>query len=154
MNSYQYVKEGIKPEKRELTIYSLTENEMLQSFVDMYNGKNPDVPVKIEYGYTSEDGKTREDALKLFNTELLAGKAADILLLDGMPVMTYGKEGLLTDLNKVMDMSAITPDIFSNMLEPYQEGEVQYAVPCGFYLYGILGEEKYVEAFHLSLIHI
>ena len=89
---------------------------MLQSFVDMYNGKNPDVPVKIEYGYTSEDGKTREDALKLFNTELLAGKAADILMLDGMPVMTYGKEETLTDLNKVMDMSAITPDIFSNML--------------------------------------
>lgn len=148
LNSYQYVKEGIKPEKRELTIYSLTENEMLQSFVDMYNGKNPDVPVKIEYGYTSEDGKTREDALKLFHTELLTGNGADILVLDGMPVMSYGREGLLTDLNEAMDLSAITPDLFSNMLEPYQEGDAQYAVPCGFYLYGILGEEKYVEAFH------
>lgn len=148
LNSYQYVKEGIKPEKRELTIYSLTENEMLQSFVDMYNGKNPDVPVKIEYGYTSEDGKTREDALKLFHTELLTGNGADILVLDGMPVMSYGREGLLTDLNEAMDLSAITPDLFSNMLEPYQEGDAQYAVPCGFYLYGILGEEKYVETFH------
>lgn len=144
---YKYVKEGIEIKPRVLKVYSLTDNNDLQSFVDSFNISYPDIPVEIEYGYTEEDGKTEADALKLLNTELLAGKGPDIMIMDDMPVDTYYKEGLLKDLNDIADIKSLKKNTFDNMLTPYNNKGVQYAVPSSFYIYGIVGKPEYIKAF-------
>jgi len=147
LRKYTYVEEGFEVERDALTIYSLTEDTDVQTLVDAFNVQYPDIPIKVEYGYTEEDGKTREDALKLLNTEMLAGKGPDLIMLDGLNAESYIERGLLADLNDVVDYKTIEENVFSHMLKPYKvEGE-QFAVPCGFSLYGITGEVEAVNAF-------
>lgn len=147
LNKYVYDKKGFEIKKQALKIYSLTESYELEVLADAFNVKYPDSPVEIVYGYTSEDGKTQADAVKLLNTELLAGNGPDILVMDGLTAGTYYEEGLLKDITDILDMDKIKKNIFENMLAPYSDGNVQYALPLGFQIYGIVGSKNMVDVF-------
>lgn len=147
LGKYIYKEEGIEVKAEAFTIYSLKENYGLQRQVDLFSAKYPEIRIEIKYGLSGEDGTTKADALKLLNTELLAGKGYDLLLLDDLPVESYIREGMLKDLNEITDMDTLSDDLFKNMLEPYADEKGQYAVPCGFLLYGIVGKEEYVNSF-------
>ena len=47
----------------------------------------------MDYRIAVEDeyGKVTEDVIRALNTELLNGKGADVLILDGLPMETYKK---------------------------------------------------------------
>ncbi len=147
LSKYVYDEKGTEIEKEPLKIYSLTENYVLENLVDAFNVKYPDSPVEIVYGYTSEDGKTQADAVKLLNTELLSGNGPDILVMDGLTADTYYEEGMLKDIKEILDMEEVSENIFGNMLNPYSEGKVQYALPLGFQIYGIVGNKDIVDVF-------
>lgn len=147
LNSYKYIKKGIEVKKSPLKIYSLTENYLLENFVSGFKIKYPKIPVEIEYGYTSENGKTETDAINLLNTEMLAGNGPDILFMDGMDCSTYYQNGLLMDLKNITDIDELKKTLYPNMLSPYQDGDIQYALPLGFQLYGIVGEKDLINTF-------
>ena len=148
LRKYTYIKEGIQVQKDALTIYSLEENSNIQMLADAFEAKNPDISIKVEYGYTEEDGKTREDAMELLNTEMMAGKGPDILVLDGLSTDAYIQKGMLKDLEEILDLEVMERELFSNLLTPYKMEGGQFAIPCGFSLYGITGEKEAVRAFH------
>lgn len=45
-------------------------------------------------------GNVSEDTIRALNTELLGGKGADVLILDGLPVESYQEKGILLDIQK------------------------------------------------------
>ena len=59
---------------------------MLRQAISVYQKQNPDVYVDLEIGMSGEDSVTASDALRTLNTDIMAGKGPDILILDGMPV--------------------------------------------------------------------
>lgn len=142
-----YIEKGVEVKSEPLNIYSLTENYVLEELVDAFQVENPDIPVKIIYGYTVEDGNTEEDAVKQLNTELLAGDGPDIVFMDGLSLRRYYEEGLLRDLNEIVSIKPLEAELNKNMLVPYQEEQEQYAIPLGFRIYGIVGEQQVVESF-------
>lgn len=44
-----------------------------------------------------------EDVIRALNTELLNGKGADVLILDGLPMETYKNKGILADLSSLFE---------------------------------------------------
>lgn len=146
MSEYTYDKNGIEVRKEPLTVYSLTENYVLEKLVDAFNVEHPDTIAEVTYGYTSDDGKTKEDAVQLLNTELLSGKGPDIIIMDGLSEESYYSENMLKDLNDIIDEGHMQK-IYSNMLHPYSKQEGQYAIPLGFQIYGIIGKKEIVNVF-------
>ena len=95
--SYKYSADTPTVPDTELTIYSLEENSGIRQAVVMFQKKYPDIYLTLETGMSGNDGVTRTDALKTLNTEIMAGKGPDILILDGISSETYIEQGMLED---------------------------------------------------------
>ncbi len=67
----------------ELRIYSLYEDEDLRQMISQFQVSHPEVAVDLEVGVTGENGVTMEDAIRMLNTEILAGSGPDLIRLDG-----------------------------------------------------------------------
>ncbi len=52
---------------------------------------------------SGEDSVTVSDALRTLNTDIMAGKGPDVLILDGMPVENYIQKGLLEDITDTVE---------------------------------------------------
>lgn len=100
-----------------LTAYSLTENDILRQAIIRYQGAHPDVYVEYKTGMDEEGGGTREDAVKKLNTEIMAGKGPDFVLLDGLPVDSYVEKGVLADLTPYLTEIEKEEKILSNIKE-------------------------------------
>lgn len=119
-----------KPEK-ELKVYSLNDNRELRQSISRFQKEHTDVYVNYQIALSEENGVTVSDALKTLTTEIMAGKGPDVLVLDGMPVDTYIKKGILKDLSSVLDLSE--KDYFNNILNAYKkEKNGLCAVPARF----------------------
>ena len=62
---------------------------------------------------SGNDGVTRTDALKTLNTEIMAGKGPDILILDGISSETYAEQGMLEDLSGILKEAGLLDNIES-----------------------------------------
>lgn len=102
-----------------LTAYSLTENDILRQAIIRYQGSHPDVYVEYKVGMDEEGSVTREDAVKKLNTEIMAGKGPDFLLMDGLPVNSYVEKGVLADLTPYLAEIEKEEKILSNIKESF-----------------------------------
>lgn len=102
-----------------LTAYSLTENDILRQAIIRYQGKHPDVYVEYKVGMDEEGAATREDAVKKLNTEIMAGKGPDFLLLDGLPADSYVEKGVLADLTPYLAELEKEEKILPNIKESF-----------------------------------
>lgn len=102
-----------------LTAYSLTESDILRQAIIRYQGAHPDIYVEYEVGIDEESGVTREDAVKKLNTEIMAGKGPDFLLLDGLPVNSYMEKGVLADLTPCLAELEKEEKILQNIRESF-----------------------------------
>lgn len=141
--SYTYSADTPTVPDTELTIYSLEENSSIRQAVAMFQKKYPDVYLNLETGMSGDDGVTRTDALKTLNTEIMAGKGPDILLMDGISSETYIQQGMLEDLRGVLKDAGI----LSNIQEAYtgEDGSI-YEMPVKFGIPMIEGTKDDVEA--------
>ena len=104
-----------------LTAYSLTENDILRQAIIRYQGNHPDVYVEYKIGMDEESGATREDAVKKLNTEIMAGKGPDFLLLDGLPANSYVEKGVLADLTPYLAKIEENEKLLANIKESFTE---------------------------------
>ena len=74
----------------------------MRRLIARFQKQNPDIYVNYQIGLSGEDGVTASDALRMLNTEILAGDGPDVLMLDGISVDTYTEKGLLMDLTTVL----------------------------------------------------
>lgn len=100
-----------------LKIYSLQENQTIKQAISQFQINDPDTYVKYEIGMNENADITYEDAIQNLNKELLSDDSPDIILLDGLPMDNYAKEGVLTDLSGYLEK--LNPDnaIFTNITE-------------------------------------
>lgn len=110
---------------QKLTAYSLTENDILRQAIIRYQGAHPDVYVEYKVGLDEEGGVTREDAVKKLNTEIMAGKGPDFLLLDGLPVNSYMEKGVLADLTPYLTELEKEEKLLPNIRESFtKDGKI------------------------------
>lgn len=123
----------------ELKVYSMMENDMLAKAATMFQSENPNIMVNVEIGYTGEDGVTSADAQKNLNTEIMAGKGPDILLMDGFSTRSYVEKGLLADVSGLLkDMG-----LLENIRQAYtQEDGAVYLMPVQFGIPLVVGRSQ------------
>lgn len=140
---YVYSKDTPAVPDTELSVYSLTDDDFLRQAAAAFQKKYPDIYLNLETGMTGEDAVTETDALKALNTEIMAGKGPDILLMDGIAADTYIEKGMLEDLSGILKDA----DILENIIEPYKDGEGKiYQMPVKFGIPYIQGKKEYVDA--------
>lgn len=78
---------------------------------------------------SGDDSVTDTDALKVLNTEIMAGTGPDVLLLDGISEDTYIERGMLENLSGVLK----DEDILPNIKDAYtkEDGSI-YTMPVKF----------------------
>ncbi len=139
-------------------IYSLYDNQGLRQAIAKIQKENPGMQIKYQAGMTGEDAITVSDALRTLNTEIMAGKGPDILILDGMPIEAYAQKGLLMDLKDLLDSDYPQGALFDNIARTYEKDGKICAVPTKFLIPVVQGPKDiigqltdlnaYADAFH------
>lgn len=130
LSSFAYDPKIATMPSQTLTAYSLTENDILRQAIIRYQGAHPDVYVEYKVGMDKESGITREDAVKKLNTEIMAGKGPDFLLLDGLPVNSYVEKGMLADLTPYLAELEKEEKLLSNIKESFTTDGKIYMMPA------------------------
>ena len=142
----------------ELSIFSIDDNPTIRQAITIFQNSHPEVRVnfrtanldnKVTYTYgikNPEQTITLKDQINVLNTELLAGRGADILVLDGIPIEPYIDKGVLEDMGSIFSPMKASGELVSNITGPYySEGKV-YAMPFRFKLPVIYGAQDAVNA--------
>lgn len=128
----------------ELVVYTLKENKTLRQAAGELQRKNSDIKVNIRVGIDNDSSITKSDAIRTLNTELLAGKGPDLILLDGMPIDSYISKGVLTDLTDVLlTLKENGEDLLDNVKNTYKKDSKVFAVPAKFILPAMWVDEEY-----------
>ncbi|SFJ85837.1 MULTISPECIES: ABC transporter substrate-binding protein [unclassified Bacillus (in: firmicutes)] len=145
-----------KDGKTIVEVSTLGATESLKQAEKLYEQKNPKIDIQIK-GAFPEDGSKKEGSktdetsaektISKVNTEFLSGKGSDVIVLDGLPADKYGKKGLLTDLNKMMeqDKSFDKNQYFNKVLDNSKTNEKLYGIPLSFWLSGLLGDDTAIQ---------
>lgn len=143
---YSYEKNAASVPDKELTVYALDESVFLRRAVTLFQKANPDIHVNLEIGLSGKDGVTLEDALNVLNTNILAGKGPDVLILDGMPTDSYIQKGILQDISDIVEEVDKKEGIFSNILEASKRENKIYAMPIRFIIPILEGDKATVNS--------
>ena len=135
-----------KTPENQITVYSLYEDYNIRQNIVLFQKANPDIYVKLETGISGEDAVTKSDALRTLNTEIMAGKGPDIILLDGMSE-SYLEQGLLEDISDVIEEYTKNDLLFENIIDAYtdKDGKV-YSIPTKIKIPVVAGTTEYVSS--------
>ena len=121
ISSFTYDPDMPSTPSQTLVAYSLTESDILRQAITRYQEVNPDVYVEYRVGLSEEGGATKEDAIKKLNTEIMAGKGADLLVLDGLPTDSYKEKGVLLDISPYLAKLETEEPLLPNIKESFTE---------------------------------
>lgn len=128
-----------------VSVYSLRDNKAVRQAANILQKNNPQVRVDFRIAVEDENEAVTEDVIRALNTELLNGKGADVLILDGLPAESYREKGILADMTALAD--SLKPELLPNVAEEFdtEEGKVYY-LPARLMLPVTYGEQGAVEA--------
>lgn len=147
VSEYDLIRYTFDPEapsvpEKEVTVYSLYDNQMMRQAITKFQKENPDVYVNFDIGITGTDAMTESDAIKNLNTNIMAGEGPDVLFLDGMPINSYMEKGLLADISDVIQEVSAADGLFENIAGTYQQDGKITAVPLNFSVPVMLGTKE------------
>lgn len=145
MMKYSYDADVPSTPERELTIYSLNENDAIRQAAVQFQKKYPDTYVNYVTGMSGTDAVTAADALRTLNTDILSGNGPDVLVLDGLSVETYAGQGILADLSDVVNKIRESDGILDHIAQVYQTDETLPAVPAKFSIEAAAGDPALLE---------
>ena len=129
-----------------ITVYSLNDSPTLRQSAAFMQRQNPNIRVDIRIAMGVEYESLSEDIIRSLNAELLNGKGADVLVLDGLPKDAYMEKGVLLNLQElfleIQEESAILPNIMQNYVD--SQGDIYY-LPVRFKMPVVFGEKDAVE---------
>ncbi|PGM80884.1 ABC transporter substrate-binding protein [Bacillus cereus] len=150
-----------KDGKTIVEVSTLGSTESLKQAEKLYEQKNPKIDIQIKGAFPENESKTggsktegsqkdetsAEKIISKVNTEFLAGRGSDVIVLDGLPADKYGKKGLLTDLSGMIeqDKSFDKNQYFDKVLDNSKTNEKLYGIPLYFWLSGLLGDDKAIQ---------
>lgn len=131
----------------ELTLFGLNESKAVSRAVSKFQKDHPDVRVVFTTAEGAGGAVTDEDSIRALNTEILGGKGADILILDGLPVDSYIEKGVLSDISDIIAPMLSAGELLENVAKGYEtsDGKI-YGIPVRFGIPICYGEEKAVNA--------
>lgn len=130
-----------------LTVYSLYDVASVHQAASLMQKMNPDV--RVEYRVAAKEGEesVQEDIIRSLNMELLNGKGADVLLLDGLPADTYQEKGILMDMSgifeEMQEESPLLPFVVKAVTEA--DGSI-YRMPVRLSFPAVMGEPEALKA--------
>ncbi len=142
----------------ELSIFSLEDSPTIRQAISVFQESHPEVEInfrvatsnsKVNYTYgikNPDQTITLQDQINALNVELLAGRGADILVLDGMPIDSYINKGVLEDMGSILTPMRNSDELLSNIIAPYFSEDKVYAVPIRFKLPVIYGNRDAVNS--------
>lgn len=145
LKNYVYSESADTVQGKELTVYSLYDDPVLRQAVTMYNSNNADSYAHLVIGTDGSGAVTGDDAVKTLNTEILAGKGPDVLILDGLPIDTYIENGMLADMEEILNDIEDTDGLFENVAGVYEADGRICAVPTRFLVPVVAGRSEIVE---------
>lgn len=145
LKNYVYSESADTVQGKELTVYSLYDDPVLRQAVTMYNSNNADSYAHLVIGTDGSGAVTGDDAVKTLNTEILAGKGPDVLILDGLPIDTYIENGMLADMEEILNDIEDTDGLFENVAGAYEADGRICAVPTRFLVPVVAGRSEIVE---------
>ena len=125
-----------------ITVYSLEEQDSVRQAIAQFQTEHPDFFVKYEIGMSGSDAVSREDAIKKLNTELMAGKGPDVLILDKLPADSYAEKGILADLKPHIDSLTGDAVLLSNIVDAFTKGGQVYMMPVSFTIPMVAGRKE------------
>ncbi|MEG1277880.1 MAG: extracellular solute-binding protein [Cellulosilyticaceae bacterium] len=130
----------------ELSVYMLEENMTVRQAAAEYQRQNPEVLINLQIGMGHGNSVTKSDAIRTLNTELLAGKGPDLLVLDGLPIQSYIDKGVLMDMGDWAGPKIEQGEWLSNITGAYEkEGQI-YALPTRFKLPIMWGNQDIIDS--------
>lgn len=127
-----------------ITVYSLQEQDVVRQAIAQFQTENTDIFVRYEVGLNGTDAKAREDAVKKLNTELMAGKGPDVIILDDLPVKSYEEKGILKDLKPHIDSLTGDAALLPNIVEAFNHGGSVYMMPVTFSVPMVIGRKDVI----------
>ena len=143
---YYYDKNIPSTPSQILTISSLNENATLRQAISEFQKTHQDIMIDYQVLLDQGSATTREDAIKLMNTELMAGKGTDLLVLDDMNVDYYIEKGVLADISSILSPMIDQGEILSNLIDVRQKGTTIYAAASRFMMPMAFGTKGAVAA--------
>ncbi len=131
-----------------VTVYSLREEDKVRQAIAQYQAQNPQSFVRYEVGMSGSDAAGREDAIKKLNTELMAGRGPDILILDDLPEDSYIEKGVLLNLSDHISQMTGEQKLLPNIVESFRQDGKIYSVPVSFTIPAVFGGEKDLAQVH------
>lgn len=129
-----------------LTVYGLKENATVRQTAALFQKDHPDVRVELLNG-ADQDGNVSEDTIRALNTEILGGRGADVLILDGLPGKAYEEKGILMDLRQVFETVQKESPVMEQVLAGFTKGDGSiYQMPARIQVPLIMGEEPALKA--------
>lgn len=125
-----------------LKVFALQDNDTLRQAISVYQRSHPELKVELEIGLPVDSAVTKDDVVRVLNTELLAKKGPDVIILDGLPVQTYVEKGVLADLSELANSGGLFP----NIAKAYTAGDGIYAIPARCSIPVMCGEKALVES--------
>lgn len=127
---------------QELSVYSLSDNDTVRQAIVEFQRQNPDVKVNFRVAMDADNPTTLADNIRALNTELLAKKGADVLILDNLPIDSYIEKGVLADLSDLLQPMIADGTLLENVIAPYERDGSYYSVPCRIGLPVYLGKAE------------
>lgn len=126
----------------ELSIYSLEDKSTIRQAIVEFQRDNPDVRVNFRVAMDTGGNATKSDIIRALNTELLANKGADILILDGMPIESYIEKNVLADISDIINPMIESGQILENVVKNYKIDDKIYMIPARLNLPVYIGNEE------------
>ncbi len=147
MFHYQYDPDLASVPPSALTVYSLEDNSTVRQAASLFQSQHGDVRVEVRTA-ADNDGQVTEEMIQGLNTELLSGKGADVLILDGLSADSYIEKGILMDLSDVVGELERSGDMMDNLLDGFKrEDGTVYQVPIRTSFPLLVGEQKALQAY-------
>lgn len=122
----------------ELKVYSLKESPTVRQAIGVFQQNHPNVYVNYTVGLPDgEESVTISDVVRSLNTEILAGKGPDVIILDGLPYQSYIEKGVLEDISSLVQGE----NLLNNITNVFQQDGKTYAVPTRFTIPAMVGDK-------------
>lgn len=109
-----------------LSVYSLRDNPVVRQAAALLQENNPQIRVEVRIAVEDNYEAVSEDVIRALNTELINGKGADVLILDGLPADSYRKKGILADMSPLF--ADMKQDLLPNVVKGFtnEDGNIYY----------------------------
>jgi ABC-type glycerol-3-phosphate transport system substrate-binding protein/outer membrane protein assembly factor BamB len=138
---YEYDKELPTINENELVLYSLNDNSFMQELINDFRLEHQDIALKHVVGLSEDTEESVSDAINKLNTELLAGKGPDVIILDGLPWKSYQEQNVLLDLSKDINYD----DLYENILSNFKTQGKQFVVPLSITIPMYIGKDERIK---------